>query len=70
MLYYEQSGERDVGARLMQILSGHNPWKLPERVDAEDRKLKQLASQGGAAALFRRCGRYWQGATWGAQSTS
>jgi hypothetical protein len=38
MAYYEQSTERDVGARLMQILSQHNPWKLPDTVDAEDRE--------------------------------
>nr|MDQ2996437.1 hypothetical protein [Chloroflexota bacterium] len=38
MAYYEQSTERDVGARLMQILDQHNPWKLPDTVDAEDRE--------------------------------
>src|SRR3954468_4312918 len=38
LLYYEQSIERDVGARLMQILSNHNPWKLPDTGDAEDRE--------------------------------
>jgi hypothetical protein len=38
MIYYEQSVERDVGARLMQILGQHNPWKLPDTVDAEDRE--------------------------------
>jgi hypothetical protein len=38
MAYYEQSAERDVGARLMHILSAHNPWLLPETVDAEDRE--------------------------------
>jgi hypothetical protein len=38
MAYYEQSTERDVGARLMQILAEHNPWKLPDTVDAEDRE--------------------------------
>jgi len=38
MAYYEQSVERDVGARLMQILAQHNPWKLPDTVDAEDRE--------------------------------
>src|SRR5215218_416887 len=38
MTYYEQSTERDVGARLLQILSRHNPWKLPDTVDAEDRE--------------------------------
>lgn len=38
MVYYEQSTERDVGARLLQILGGHNPWKLPDSVDAEDRE--------------------------------
>ena len=38
MVYYEQSTERDVGARLLQILGGHNPWKLPDTVDAEDRE--------------------------------
>ena len=38
MVYYEQSTERDVGARLMLILSQHNPWKLPDTVDAEDRE--------------------------------
>jgi hypothetical protein len=38
MAYYEQSTERDVGTRLMHILSQHNPWKLPETVDAEDRE--------------------------------
>jgi hypothetical protein len=38
MVYYEQSTERDVGARLMQILRRHNPWKLPDTVDAEDRE--------------------------------
>jgi len=38
MAYYEQSTERDVGARLMQILGRHNPWKLPDTVDAEDRE--------------------------------
>jgi hypothetical protein len=38
MVYYDQSMERDVGARLMQILSHHNPWKLPDTVDAEDRE--------------------------------
>jgi hypothetical protein len=38
MVYYEQSTERDVGARLMQILGRHNPWKLPDMVDAEDRE--------------------------------
>jgi hypothetical protein len=38
MIYYEQSTERDVGARLMQILGRHNPWKLPDTVDAEDRE--------------------------------
>jgi hypothetical protein len=38
MVYYDQSTERDVGARLMQILSHHNPWKLPDTVDAEDRE--------------------------------
>ena len=30
------SPERDVGARLMHILAQHNPWKLPDTVDAED----------------------------------
>jgi hypothetical protein len=35
---YEQSTERDVGARLKQILGRHNPWKLPDTVDAEDRE--------------------------------
>ena len=38
MVYYEQSVERDVGARLMHILSAHNPWQLPDTVDAEDRE--------------------------------
>src|SRR5262245_20828672 len=38
MVYYEQSTVRDVGARLMQILSRHNPWQLPDTVDAEDRE--------------------------------
>lgn len=38
MVYYEQSTERDVGARLMQILAQHNSWKLPDTVDAEDRE--------------------------------
>jgi hypothetical protein len=38
MVYYEQSTERDVGTRLMHILSAHNPWKLPDTVDAEDRE--------------------------------
>jgi len=38
MAYYEQSSERDVGARLMHILAQHNPWKLPDNVDAEDRE--------------------------------
>jgi len=38
MVYYEQSVERDVGARLMQILAQHNPWKLPENIDPEDRE--------------------------------
>ncbi len=38
MVYYEQSTERDVGARLLQILGRHNPWKLPDTVDAEDRE--------------------------------
>src|SRR3954468_21045506 len=38
LLYYEQSTERDVGARLMSILADHNPWKLPDTVDAEDRE--------------------------------
>jgi hypothetical protein len=38
MVYYEQSVERDVGARLMHILTAHNPWKLPDTVDAEDRE--------------------------------
>jgi hypothetical protein len=38
MVYYEQSSERDVGARLMHILAQHNPWKLPDTVDAEDRE--------------------------------
>src|SRR5262249_42930300 len=38
MVYYEQSTERDVGARLMHILAQHNPWKLPDTVDAEDRE--------------------------------
>ncbi len=38
MVYYEQSTERDVGARLMEILKRHNPWKLPDTVDAEDRE--------------------------------
>jgi hypothetical protein len=38
MAYYEQSSERDVGARLMHILTQHNPWKLPDTVDAEDRE--------------------------------
>jgi hypothetical protein len=38
MAYYEQSIERDVGARLMQILAQHTPWKLPDTVDAEDRE--------------------------------
>jgi hypothetical protein len=38
MAYYEQSSERDVGARLMEVLSQHNPWKLPDTVDAEDRE--------------------------------
>jgi hypothetical protein len=38
MAYYEQSTERDVGARLMHILKEHNPWKLPDTVDAEDRE--------------------------------
>jgi hypothetical protein len=38
MIYYEQSTERDVGARLMQILSGHNPWLLSDTIDAEDRE--------------------------------
>jgi hypothetical protein len=38
MVYYEQSTERDIGARLMHILSAHNPWKLPDTVDAEDRE--------------------------------
>jgi hypothetical protein len=38
MVYYEQSMERDVGARLMHILARHNPWKLPDTVDAEDRE--------------------------------
>jgi len=37
MVYYDQSTERDVGARLMQILSRHNPWTLPDTIDAEDR---------------------------------
>ncbi|MDQ2997011.1 MAG: hypothetical protein M3R61_08160, partial [Chloroflexota bacterium] len=35
MAYYEQSTERDVGTRLMEVLKGHNPWKLPDTVDAE-----------------------------------
>ncbi|HEX5692670.1 MAG TPA: helicase-related protein, partial [Roseiflexaceae bacterium] len=38
MAYYEQSAERDVGARLRQILNAYNPWKLPDTVDAEDRE--------------------------------
>jgi hypothetical protein len=38
MAYYEQSTERDVGARLMQVLNRHNPWMLPNTVDAEDRE--------------------------------
>jgi hypothetical protein len=38
MVYYEQSMERDVGARLLHILSQYNPWKLPDTVDAEDRE--------------------------------
>jgi hypothetical protein len=38
MVYYEQSTERDVGARLLHILGTHNPWKLPDTVDAEDRE--------------------------------
>jgi hypothetical protein len=38
MVYYEQSVERDVGTRLMHILSRYNPWKLPDTVDAEDRE--------------------------------
>jgi len=38
MVYYEQSTERDVGERLMQVLAQHNPWKLPDTVDAEDRE--------------------------------
>ncbi|HEY3228849.1 MAG TPA: helicase-related protein, partial [Roseiflexaceae bacterium] len=38
MIYYEQSTERDVGARLMRILSRHNPWKLSDTVDPEDRE--------------------------------
>jgi hypothetical protein len=38
MAYYEQSTERDVGARLMQILARQNPWQLPDTVDAEDRE--------------------------------
>jgi hypothetical protein len=38
MIYYEQSTERDVGARLMQVLGQHNAWKLPDTVDAEDRE--------------------------------
>ncbi len=38
MVYYEQSTERDVGARLMQVLSRHNPWKLPDTIDPGDRE--------------------------------
>jgi hypothetical protein len=38
MVYYEQSTERDVGERLMQVLAQYNPWKLPDTVDAEDRE--------------------------------
>jgi hypothetical protein len=38
MVYYEQSTERDVGARLMHVLSRYNPWQLPDTVDAEDRE--------------------------------
>jgi hypothetical protein len=46
MVYYEQSTERDVGARLMQMLAQHNPWKLPETVDAEDREDAIVAAVG------------------------
>ena len=46
MVYYEQSTERDVGARLMQILSAHNPWMLPDTVDAEDREDAIVAAVG------------------------
>ena len=44
MVYYEQSTERDVGARLMQVLSRHDPWRLPNTVDAEDREDAILAA--------------------------
>ena len=46
MVYYEQSTERDVGARLMHILSQHNPWNLPDTVDAEDREDAIVAAVG------------------------
>jgi hypothetical protein len=47
MVYYEQSSERDVGARLMQILAQHNPWNLPDTVDAEDREDAIVAAVKG-----------------------
>src|SRR5439155_5851808 len=36
MVYYDQSTERDVGARLMQILSHHDPWNIPYALHPQD----------------------------------
>jgi hypothetical protein len=58
MIYYEQSSQRDVGARLMQVLSRHSPWKLPDTVDAEDREdaIRAAITRGHRAVIVG----YWR----------